>query len=119
VNPNERPGFQGPVVLLIGRDCASACETFAMATMRRQPSVVRLGENTGGVFSDVLERRLPNGWHFGLSNEVYRTGDGRTFEGTGVPPDIATPIFTRTDLQTRRDPAIERALELLSRSPRN
>jgi len=96
VNPGERPGIQGHVVLLIG-DCASACETFAMATMQRQPAVIRLGENTEGVFSDVLDRRLPNGWHFGLSNEVYRTGDGRISKlrachQTFPYPSLAAPI---------------------------
>ena len=33
-----------------------------MALMERRPRVTRVGENTQGVFSDVLDRRLPNGW---------------------------------------------------------
>ncbi len=114
VMPSERPSFQGEAVLLTGRDCASACETFAMATMGRQPKVVRVGESTVGVFSDILARPLPNGWSFGLPNEVYRTVDGRSFDGAGVPPDIAVPVFTPADLRQARDSAIERALTILN-----
>jgi len=36
----------------------------------------------------VLERQLPNGWTFGLSNEVYRAADGTIYEGVGIPPDL-------------------------------
>jgi hypothetical protein len=31
-----------------------------MALLDRQPHVVRLGTNAQGVFSDVLDRQLPN-----------------------------------------------------------
>jgi C-terminal processing protease CtpA/Prc len=65
-------------------------------------------------FSDELERRLPNGWKFGLSNETYFTRDGRTFEGTGVPPDIEAPIFPKEDLAGGRDSAIDKALQVLA-----
>jgi len=44
-----------------------------MALMGRAPHVTQIGLNTQGVFSDVLGRRLPNGWRFGLPNEVYLT----------------------------------------------
>src|SRR5262249_7331560 len=114
VRVSSRPGFRGPVVLLTSSDSVSAAETFTMAILDRQPHVTRVGANTQGVFSDVLGRKLPNGWSFGLPNEIYLTKDGKAFDGPGVPPDIETPIFTADDLAAGRDSALDKALELLA-----
>jgi C-terminal processing protease CtpA/Prc len=54
---------------------------------------MRIGLNTQGVFSDVLGRKLPNGWSFGLPNEVYPTKDGKAFDGAGIPPDLAGAVL--------------------------
>ena len=113
VRPSSRPSFHGPVVELIGPHTISAGETFTQALMGRTPHVVRIGENTQGVFSDVLGRSLPNGWSFGLPNEVFRTPEGKIFDGTGIPPDIEVPVFASSDVATRRDPAMSKALEIL------
>jgi hypothetical protein len=110
----ERAGFRGPVVLLTSADSVSAAETFTMAVLDRQPHVIRVGVNTQGVFSDVLVRKLPNGWSFGLPNEIYLTKDGKAFDGPGVPPDIEVPIFPADDLAKGRDTALNKALELLA-----
>lgn len=114
VHVSTRPGFRGAVTLLTSADSVSAAETFTMAVLDRQPHITRIGANTQGVFSDVLGRKLPNGWSFGLPNEVYLTKDGKAFDGPGVPPDIETPIFPADDLANSRDSAIDRALQLLS-----
>jgi C-terminal processing protease CtpA/Prc len=113
VRKSDRPGFHGAVALLTSADSVSAAETFAMALLDREPHVMRIGANTQGVFSDVLGRRLPNGWSFGLPNEIYLTKDGRAFDGQGVPPDIEVPIFADEDLANSRDSALNKALELL------
>lgn len=113
VRPSERPGFRGPVVELTGPLTISAGETFTQALMGRTPPIARLGEHTQGVFSDVLGRHLPNGWQFWLPNEVFRTADGATFDGPGIPPTEPAPVFAEADLANGRDPALERALELL------
>jgi hypothetical protein len=112
VRATARPGFRGPVVHLIGIHSVSAAETFTQALLDREPAVTRIGQNTQGVFSDVLGRRLPNGWRFGLPNERFVT-DGKTYDGTGIPPTIRVPVFTPDDLESRRDSAIERALVVL------
>jgi hypothetical protein len=116
VRPSTRPGFRGPVVVLTGPLTISAGETMTQALMGRSPKVLRIGENTQGVFSDVLRRTLPNGWYFGLPNEVFRSPDGKTFDGAGIPPDIEVPVFAADDLAAGRDPGLERALVELSRS---
>jgi hypothetical protein len=113
VHPSRRAHYHRPVVLLTGRHSVSAAETFTMALMGRKPAVQRIGENTQGVFSDVLGRRLPNGWRFGLPNEIFVTESGKAFDGPGIPPDIEVPVFPKEDLEKGRDAAIEKALEVL------
>jgi hypothetical protein len=114
VMPSTRPCFHGSVVLLTGPDTVSAGETFTMALMEREPHVTRIGLNTQGVFSDVLRRRLPNGWRFQLPNETYLTKEGQSFDGSGVPPEIHTPFFSPGDIERGRDSALEAALQILS-----
>jgi hypothetical protein len=113
VEPSSRSGFWGKVVLLAGPDTLSAGETFAMALMNRQPEVIRAGDNTQGVFSDKLRRRLPNGWVFALPNEVYLTKEGASFDVDGVPPHIHVSLFTQKDLEQSSDSGIEKGLEVM------
>ena len=117
VRPSLRPGFRGPIVELIGPITMSAAETFTQALMGRTPHVTRIGENTQGVFSDVLDRRLPNGWTFGLPNEIYRTAEGIAFDVQGIPPDISVPVFADEDVVLGRDPGMAKALQTLLLSP--
>ena len=112
VEPSDDSRFTGPVALLTSRYSVSAAETFAQALIRRDPEVARIGESTQGVFSDVMIRSLPNGFVFGLPNEIYVTS-GRTYDGLGIPPTIDTGlVFDRANLEAGRDPELEQALAL-------
>lgn len=111
---NSRPGFYGPVVQLISRYTISAGETLTQALMGRTPQILRVGENTQGVFSDTLRRTLPNGWQFELPNELFLTQSGQYFDGAGIPPNIPAPVFQADDLDAGKDSALEIALGLLS-----
>jgi C-terminal processing protease CtpA/Prc len=117
IRPAARPGFRGPVVELTSSITMSAAETFSQALMGRVPRITRIGENTQGVFCDVLDRHLPNGWTFGLPNAVYRTANGTAFDVTGIPPDIDVPLFSEGDLAAGRDPGLAKAVQLLTASP--
>jgi C-terminal processing protease CtpA/Prc len=88
----------------------SAGETFTMALLDRAPAPSRIGSTTQGVFSDVMQRTLPNGWTFDLGNEVYLAPDGRNYEGEGIPPTIPVPVFTPDELARHRDSALDTAL---------
>ncbi|MEV0373954.1 S41 family peptidase [Streptomyces sp. NPDC050636] len=114
VRPHRGPVYTGPIAVLTGRLTISAGETFTQSLMGRSPSPTRIGENTQGVFSDILDRALPNGWTFGLPNEEFLTADGHTFDGPGIPPAIPTPVFTDEELTARRDSALTRARAYLS-----
>lgn len=114
VHPATTPVYSGPVAVLTSDLTISAGETFTQALMGRTPAPVRIGTATQGVFSDEMARHLPNGWLFELPNEEYLTAAHTTFDGTGIPPDITTPVFTPADLAHDRDSAVDRAVTLLS-----
>lgn len=116
VRASRRPGFHGPIVELIGLRSVSAAETFTQALINRERKVIRVGENTQGVFSDILGRHLPNGWRFGLPNERFVT-NGKSYDGVGIAPDVAVPVFPASDLDSGRDGAVERALAILGARP--
>lgn len=80
----------------------------------RRPAVERIGENTMGAFSDVGARHLPNGWTFGLPNELFLTERGTSFDRSGIPPTIAVPTLKTADLAAGRDPGLDRAIAVLS-----
>ncbi|MGC0416162.1 S41 family peptidase [Embleya sp. AB8] len=111
------PHYTGPIALLTGGTTVSAGETFTQALIDRPTAVTRIGENTQGVFSDRMIRLLPNGWQFSLSNELYLTRTGHSFESPGIPPDIRTPVFTDEEFRDDRDGAFDRARALLTRIP--
>ena len=112
VQPSARPSFRGPVIELTGVQSISAAETFTQALMDRKPKIIRVGETTQGVFSDVLGRTLPNGWQFGLANERFVT-DGKSFDNAGIAPDVVVESLTPAARATGKDAAVEKALALL------
>ncbi|MFF7730412.1 S41 family peptidase [Streptomyces sp. NPDC008001] len=120
VTPHHGPVYTGPLAVLTGRLTMSAGETFTQALMQRGPKPTLIGENTQGLFSDRLERTLPNGWQFWLPNEEFLSAkDGRTtYDGTGIAPDVRVPVFAEEDLTTGKDPALTKALELLRSAKR-
>lgn len=114
--------YSKPVYLLIGPESASATEIMALSSMSL-PTVTRIGSKTEGVFSDVLDRVLPNGWEFGLSSEVYKDLNGNNFEGIGISPDVEIGYARDTQkflqkvvdgIRSDGDDAIEKALALIS-----
>ncbi|GAA0492639.1 S41 family peptidase [Streptomyces sp. NPDC046215] len=118
VSPHRGPVYTGPVAVLTGRLTISAGETFTQALMGRAHETTRIGENTQGAFSDTLDRKLPNGWTFLLPNEEFLSAADRrtTYDGQGIPPDIATPVFTDEEFAAHRDSALTRARALLGGS---
>nr|WP_189268849.1 S41 family peptidase [Streptomyces fuscichromogenes] len=115
VTPSPKPRYTGPIALLTGGSTVSAGETFTQALIDRPGRTVRIGQPTQGVFSDVMTRDLPNGMAVWLPNEEYLTRDDRTFDGTGIPPQITEPVFTDKEFTKNRDSAFDRAVALLRR----
>ncbi len=85
VQPSSRPRFGKPVYVLTSPLCVSAGEICVLG-MRASPQVRCLGAPTAGMLSDNLNKVLPNGWTYSLSNEIYTAADGEVYEGRGIPP---------------------------------
>ncbi|MFJ8429759.1 S41 family peptidase [Kitasatospora sp. NPDC094019] len=106
--------YTGPVALLTAGSTVSAGETFTQAMAERRPAPVRIGENTQGVFSDILFKPLSADFVAVLPNEKFLTRSGRTFDGPGIPPDVRTPVFTPEELAQGRDSALTEARRRLT-----
>ncbi|MBK3567340.1 S41 family peptidase [Streptomyces sp. MBT62] len=113
VLPAHAPRYTGPVALLTGGSTVSAGETFTQALIDRPGHTIRIGQPTQGVFSDVMERELPNGMTAWLPNEEYLTDSGRTFDGAGIPPQVTVPVFTKEEFAAGRDSGFDRAVAVL------
>lgn len=112
--PQTRTPFVGRVFVLTSGLTASAAEVFNLA-LRARGDVVQVGEPSMGALSDSLDRELPNGWSFSLSNEIYLDPDDTPFEGSGIPVDEEATVFAPGDRAQGIDPGIERALEAMAR----
>lgn len=116
----SNPGYLKSVYILTSPFTVSAAETTTIATMNF-PNFKRVGSNTNGALSDVLYKKLPNGWTYWLSSEVYETMDGKLFEVTGIPPDYKieysreeTKLFKTLNSEfNNKDRAIEKVEELM------
>ncbi|MFF4845175.1 S41 family peptidase [Streptomyces collinus] len=108
-----RHRYTGPLAVLTGGETYSAGETLTQAFMQRPAFTVRVGQNTQGVFSDILTRTLPDGWTFGLPNEEYLTPSGTTFDGPGIPADIRAGDFVHDISRGTPDSAFTQALAAL------
>jgi carboxyl-terminal processing protease len=114
LEPQGDVQFTGPIVLLTCDSVFSGGEAFALA-IRQLPHVTIIGDHTNGIFSYQLEKKLPNGWEYCLSYQVYLSADMVCYEGKGVPVDIE--LFNKkADIEKGIDPLITRALAHLKKS---
>ncbi|KOS07575.1 hypothetical protein AM493_17150 [Flavobacterium akiainvivens] len=74
------------IYVLTSSYTVSAAETTILATLNFD-NFKKIGSNTSGAFSDILNKKLPNGWNYWLSNEVYEGTNGKNYEVYGIPPD--------------------------------
>jgi C-terminal processing protease CtpA/Prc len=113
VEPTGKSQYTKPVVLLTSRFTQSAGETFSLA-MNEMEHVTLMGDTTAGSYSDNPTTEMYNGWMFSLSIGDYRAADGKSYEGIGTAPDVWIRT-SRQDLLNEKDPALEKAVEHLSR----
>ncbi|MEO9871032.1 S41 family peptidase [Ekhidna sp.] len=114
LSPNEGFQFNGDVVLLTSPLTASAAEVFTLC-LKDLSNLTIVGQNTSGIFSDILTHRLPNGTFVNLSNQVYADPSGKVYEAIGISPDKdhEIPFLSSDDFNNNVDSGIEWAMELL------
>ena len=76
--------YTKPVYILTSPQTGSAAEAFTIATLDNS-HIQRIGAPTSGAMSTALEKKLPNGWSFSISNEIYMDNQGTSYENVGVP----------------------------------
>ncbi len=115
--------YKGKLYILQSHWSASAVETMLLASLQLN-HISRIGSPSEGIFSDALEKVLPNGWSFTLSNEAYMTPEGKNYEAQGIPADIdlgypkdEQEFFDKLtkELSADGDQAIEYVLEKTSK----
>lgn len=113
--PQGKRQFTGPIYYLQSDYTVSAAEIFSLAMMAL-PNVTRVGTPTFGVLSDALEKKLPNGWSLGLSNEIYVAVDGNLYEGRGIPPNVEVTPPAAGSFHERMRLDIDTALGLMGKA---
>ncbi|MDY8137476.1 S41 family peptidase [Aquimarina sp. 2201CG5-10] len=111
--------FNGKLYILASHETASAAELLVLGSMEIPNSKI-IGSTTEGVFSDILHKKLPNGWKYGLSNMVYESMNEVSYEDVGIKPDYELDYpenskdfyeYLFEDLKDGDD-AIEKVIEL-------
>ena len=111
VSPEGKQQLIKPTVLLTSGSTISAGDHFAMY-LKEFPYVKLIGENTNGIFSEMLGKTLPNGWEISLSNGQTVSPKRVNYEGKGVPADVVA-IHRRTDMAQGIDPGLNEARNFL------
>ena len=78
--------FDGKLYILTSHQTASAAEVLVLGS-KKIPNSTIIGSTTEGVFSDILDKKLPNGWTYGLSNMIYESMESISYENIGITPD--------------------------------
>jgi len=111
VEPKGASQFTGPVVLLTNDAVFSGGDVFAMVA-RELPNVTIVGDRTNGIFSYQFDGKLPNGWTYHLSNQIYYSADMVCYESKGIPADIEV-MNTKDNLDVKVDAVLNKAFSIL------
>jgi len=111
VAPAWRYNFTKPVFLLTTDISRSAAESFALQ-MKSLPNVTAVGTNTLGILSSMLNKSIGE-FMLTISNESYVTPDGKTYEVSGVDPDIRLDVFTKQNMFNGHMDAVKKIVSLI------
>ncbi|MBC8171712.1 MAG: PDZ domain-containing protein, partial [Anaerolineae bacterium] len=112
--PAEDLRYDGPVVVLVGPDCASACERFAYNLTLQDRAAIIGYYPTAGLGGGVEDFVMPLDMtiRFTVSRSVDPDGNIH-IESNGVAPTIKVPV-TRESLFATGDPVLETAIDYLN-----
>jgi hypothetical protein len=101
-----------PLAVLTSATTTSAGEVLTLM-LRSLPQVTLIGEATQGALSDVLRKKLPNGFEYWMSNEYILSADGEWFEATGIPVTQDVEFATPEQRANEEDLGLEAAYQFL------
>lgn len=111
LSPNGENQLVKPTVLLTSGATISAGDHCALY-LKEFPYVSLVGENTNGIFSSMLGKKLPNGWEISLSNGQTVSSKRISYEGRGVPVDREV-LHYRADMERGIDRGLEGTFKYL------
>lgn len=113
-SPGGQSHYGKPVLLLTSDMTVSAGEKFVLL-MRGLPNVIQVGQTTQGALGGGLGKGLPNGWEFGMPNEVVRDAQGVIHEAVGIAPAIEFEVFPADNFENGHVRAVLHAAWLAGR----
>ena len=81
------PLAEVPLVVLVNGGTSSGGE-FVSAALAEGRGAKLIGQKTFGKWTVQTIEDLPNGWAFKYTVSVFKTPAGKSYEGTGLSPDI-------------------------------
>lgn len=100
-----------PLVVIVNSGSASASEIFAGAIKDARRAKI-VGEKTFGKGTVQEPVELSGGSALHVTVAKWLTPNGKSIDGDGISPDIAVET-TSTDREQKKDPQLEKALELI------
>lgn len=113
VSPASLAQTKVPLVVLIGERTSSAAEILSAALQRFKRAQLIGSQTCGCVLAIRAQHTLPDGGLLDVSELDFHTSWGVRLEGIGVSPD-ETILVRRKDLYSRRDRALDLALDKLN-----
>ncbi len=110
IEPAGTYQYVKPIVLLIGKNTASAAERIVLA-LEHFSYVTVIGSPTAGALGATKRGQLPNGWTYQLTISKVVSVDMISYEGTGIPPNV---VVNSSDSSDVGDPVLEKGIEVLT-----
>jgi C-terminal processing protease CtpA/Prc len=107
--------FEGPIAVLVGPNCVSACEGFVHALTHDGRAIVVGHTPTAGAYGEVGRGQvdLPDDLSLQFPTGRPETLDGQLLiEGEGIVPDLAVPVTFDSAMGTT-DAVLEAAIQAL------
>jgi C-terminal processing protease CtpA/Prc len=97
IPPRPELQYSGPVAILIGPGCASACEFFSYATTLEDRTAIVGQYSSDGAGGSVEQFVMPEGIYTQMTIGRALDADGEIhLEGKGVAPTVQVPISLET-----------------------
>lgn len=111
--PPEELRYDGPVVVLVGTNCLSACEFFAYNMTLADRATIIGQTPTGGLGGSISQFFMPGSLTIQYTSGRKVDADGNIhIEGIGVIPDVRVLVTEETVFSTG-DPVLEAAITFL------
>lgn len=111
VKGKKDKAFKGKLVVLVDDESFSGAEIFAQIIKETGRGQI-VGTHTKGLVLNSVEFGLPDDFRVSIAFRDYLSPKGYRLEGKGVAPDFEVPL-TIVDILKNRDPALEKALEII------